>query len=107
MDEVTSVKHVLDTKFKIKDLGSLKYFLGLEIARSKYGILMNQSKYALEILDDNGLLGSKPTPTPFNPSIILQAIQGKLFSYAVGYRWLVGKLMYLTITLPDIAYFVQ
>lgn len=46
--------------FRIKDLGVLKYFLGMQISRSKKGIFISQRKYALEILKDEVCLGAKP-----------------------------------------------
>ncbi|CAL9007107.1 unnamed protein product, partial [Prunus brigantina] len=62
-DAIRNLKHFLGTCFKIKDLGPLKYFLGVEIARSKSGISFCQRKYTLDILEDAGLLGAKPTKT--------------------------------------------
>ena len=61
---VTNLKQVLDQKFGINDLGSLKYFLGLEIARGAKGISINQRKYALDVLKEAGMLGCKRTKTP-------------------------------------------
>ena len=55
-EEIARIKQALNQTFKIKDLGNLKYFLGLEVARSKTGIMVNQRKYALELLTDAGLL---------------------------------------------------
>lgn len=63
LDEISKIKAFLDLNFKIKDLGYLKFFLGLEIARSKSGIHLCQRKYALEILSDCGLLAAKPLST--------------------------------------------
>nr|KYP37372.1 Retrovirus-related Pol polyprotein from transposon TNT 1-94 [Cajanus cajan] len=64
--EIQSVKNHLHSKFHIKDLGPLKYFLGLEIARSKTGLILNQRKYCLELLSESGMLGCKPSSTPAN-----------------------------------------
>lgn len=57
---VTNQKLVLDQKFKLRNLGNLKYFLGLEITCSSKGIVLCQRKYALDILRDVGSLGCKP-----------------------------------------------
>ena len=50
--------------FSIKDLGSLKYFLGIEVTKGPHGIFLCQRKYALEIIDECGLLGAKPVDFP-------------------------------------------
>lgn len=57
-------KDILHHNFKMKDLGELLYFLGIEFTRSKDGILMNQRKYALELILKCGLAGSRLTNTP-------------------------------------------
>ena len=56
---VDSLKKLLDDRLGLKDLGSLRYFLGLEVARTNEGISLNQRKYSLEILKDTGFIGSK------------------------------------------------
>ena len=58
------LKKQLATKFEIKDLGSLKFFLGIELARSKHGIFISQRKYVLDLLKETGMLGSKACDTP-------------------------------------------
>ena len=61
---VANLKQVLDQKFGIKDLGSLKYFLRLEIAKGAKGISINQRKYALDVLKEAGMLSCKLAKTP-------------------------------------------
>lgn len=66
-------KHYLHQCFHMKDLGKLKYFLGLEIARGPDGIFVSQRKYALDIIAEAGLLGAKPcsVPTELNHKLAL------------------------------------
>ncbi|XP_019425136.1 PREDICTED: uncharacterized protein LOC109334018 [Lupinus angustifolius] len=105
--EIQYVKDVLDSSFKIKDLGTLRYFLGLEITRSKSGFHLNQRKYTLNLLEDTGCLGGKVVQTPFEPFVKLQLEQGQPFFDVFYYRRLVGRLLYLTISRPDISYVIQ
>jgi hypothetical protein len=93
--EFDRIKVVLDAAFKIKNLGQLKYFLGLEVAHSKLGITVSQMKYCLDMLKDSGLLGSKPASTPLDTSIKLHSAAGTPYKDVSSYRRLVGKLLYL------------
>jgi len=107
LPEITIIKHLLDTSFKIKDMGKLKYLLGLEVAYSNNGISVSQRKYCLDLLNDSGLLGSKPISTPMDPSIKLHHDGGKPYEDIYSYRRLVGRLIYLTNTRPYICFVVQ
>ena len=93
--------------FKIKDLGSLKYFLGMEFARSKSGILVNQRKYILDLLKETGLLGCRIAETPIEQNLKLEAATEEEVKEKGKYQRLVGRLIYLSHTRPDIAFAIN
>ncbi|KAF5458400.1 hypothetical protein F2P56_022430, partial [Juglans regia] len=107
LDCISSLKSFLNTHFKIKDLSSLRYFLGIEVVRSAQGIHLCQRKYALDILSDSGTLGSKPAKLPMDQNLKLSKDSGSPLHDPSIYRRLVGRLLYLTITRPDISFSVQ
>lgn len=104
--EINIVKAFLHNKFRIKDLGQLIYFLGLEISRYDKGIFVNQRKYVLELLEDTSFLGAKPASTPFDPNVKLSSTKGVPLDVPSSYRKLIGRLLYLTNIFLDISYFV-
>ncbi|XP_057444716.1 uncharacterized mitochondrial protein AtMg00810-like [Lotus japonicus] len=105
--EIVSVKQSFHAQFRIKDIGEAKCFLGLEIVRSTTGIVLNQRKYTLELISDSGLLGCKPASTPMDHSHKLGVSTGKPLDDIGSYRRLIGRLLYLTTTRPDIAFVVN
>ncbi|RVW75417.1 Retrovirus-related Pol polyprotein from transposon RE1 [Vitis vinifera] len=70
--ELKVLKKFLARKFEIKDLGALRYFFGMEFARSKKGIFVSQRNYVLDLLKETGLLGCKLVETPMEPNLRLQ-----------------------------------
>nr|CAD1824666.1 unnamed protein product [Ananas comosus var. bracteatus] len=102
---IEDVKKWLKIMFDIKDLGELRYFLGIEVARSKKGIFLSQRKYTLDLLKEIGKLASKPLGTPVD--IYPDLKKGELIDNVGLYQRLVGRLIYLTITRPDISYAVN
>jgi hypothetical protein len=94
---ISILKNFLHIRFRIKDLGDLKYVLGIEVSRSKKGISISQRKYALEILKDSGVLGAKLVNFSMEQNTKLYDA-GELLKDPSQYRRLVGRLIYLTIT---------
>lgn len=104
---ISAVKHFLAQSFSIKDLGTLRYFLGIEVSRSAKGIFLCQRKYVLDILTDSGMTGSRPSNFPIEQHLHLRPNNGTPLSDPAAYRRLVGRLLYLTVTRPDIQYAVN
>ncbi|GJY17476.1 ribonuclease H-like domain-containing protein [Tanacetum coccineum] len=108
--EIENFKKFLKTKFEIKDLGKLKYFLGIEVLETEQGLCLSQRKYCLDLLSDFGLLACKPSATPLeqNLSITNEPTDiDKVLDNITEYQKLIGKLIYLTHTRPDISYSVH
>ncbi|GJW02696.1 cysteine-rich receptor-like protein kinase 8 [Tanacetum coccineum] len=101
---ITHFKKKMDQEFNIKDLGNLKYYIGIEFLRNKQGVTMTQRKYALELIHTTSVLDLKPSHILIEPNIKLNDTNGDPLLDASLYRAVVGKLIYLTITRPDISY---
>ncbi|KAE8668064.1 putative ion channel POLLUX-like 2-like isoform X2 [Hibiscus syriacus] len=102
-----TTKGLLAKEFEIKDLGQLKYFLGMEIARSRKGICVSQRKYVLDLLKETGMLGCKPADTPMDSTTKLGTKENCAPVDKGRYQRLVGKLIYLSHTRPDIGFSVS
>jgi hypothetical protein len=105
--EIESFKSYLSTCFHMKDLGHLKYFLGIEVARNSNGIFLCQRKYSLDIITETGLLGAKPVGFPLDQNHHLPLATGSPLPNPERYRRLVGRLVYLTVTRHDLSYSVH
>nr|GEY69263.1 copia protein [Tanacetum cinerariifolium]GEY70292.1 copia protein [Tanacetum cinerariifolium] len=99
-----AIKTKLHNQFSIKDLRQLHYYLGIEFIRGPKGIMMTQRKYAMHLIEHAGLMNAKYAKTPLNPNVKLQYEDGEPLSDPSQYMTLVGKLIYLTINRPDIAF---
>lgn len=76
--EAADFKVLLNSKFCLKDLDEFKYFLGIEVARSKHGISICQRHYALQLVIEAGLLGCQPRTTPMDVNMKLSHEDGEL-----------------------------
>ena len=97
----------LATEFEIKTLGRLKYFLGIEVAHSKKGIFISQQKYITDLLKETGKTACRPASTPVDPNIKLGSAEEDIVVDKEMYQRLVGRLIYLSHTRPDIAFAVS
>lgn len=104
---IASFKTYLSKCFYMKDVGSLKYFLGIEVARNSDGIFLCQRKYTLDIISEVGCLGSKPITSPMEQQQKLALSDGPLLDDPERYRRLIGRLLYLLATRPDLTYAVH
>ena len=91
----------------MKDLGPLRYFLGIEVAYSPAGYLLSQTKYCNDVIQRAGLTDIKYVSTPMEHNCKLQTTEGVPLVDATRYREIVGSLVYLTTTRPDIAHSVH
>ncbi|KAK4394489.1 Retrovirus-related Pol polyprotein from transposon RE2 [Sesamum angolense] len=104
LDDIQSVNDYLHSLFTIKDLGDTRYFLGLEIAWNSDGIYVAQSKYIQDIIHDIGFTDAKCTSTPYPLGLKLSENYGALLPNPEQYRRLIGRLLHLGFTRPDISY---
>ena len=104
---IQELKNFLSQQFEMKDLGHLSYLLGLEITHSTYDLYITQAKYAFELLSRAGLTNSKTVDTLVELNVPLTPLGGKPLSNPSLYKRLVGSLVYLTVTHPNISYVVH
>jgi hypothetical protein len=97
----------LNKVFELKDMGTLNYFLGLQIQRSSQGLTLTQTKYATDLLIKHNMLNCSPCKTPCVPHTRLSATCGKPLTDVHAYRSLVGALHYLTFTRLDLSFAVH
>ncbi|XP_020700205.1 uncharacterized protein LOC110112350 [Dendrobium catenatum] len=105
----STINHLLGQlthRFKMRTLGTINQFLGITVLPTPTGLLLQQTRYAEEILARAGMINSKPVSTP---SIIKTVVESSLeqFENPKLYRQIVGALQYLTVTRPDLSYAVN
>jgi hypothetical protein len=101
---ITDCKKKLATEFEMKDLGLMHYFLGLEVWQSPENIFLNQGKYAVEILKRLEMLECKSMNIPMEIKLKLLVDTSSKLVDATLYKQIIGSLMYLTNTRPDICF---
>ncbi|GJY07708.1 retrovirus-related pol polyprotein from transposon TNT 1-94 [Tanacetum coccineum] len=94
---------LMHNKFEMSMMGELKFFLGIQINQSPCGIFINQAKYAQEILKKHGMTSCDSIGTPMATKPLDADLSGTLVDQ-MKYRSMVGALMYLTASRPDIVH---
>nr|GEX14695.1 ribonuclease H-like domain-containing protein [Tanacetum cinerariifolium] len=108
--ETEKFKVFSKSKFMIKDLGKLKYFLGIEVVDTDKGICLNQRKYVLYLLSEYGMLACKLAKTHLMSKLVIfneASDKDPLLENITDYQKLMGMLIYLANTRPNISYVVH
>jgi hypothetical protein len=103
---IFDLKKLLKQKFEMKDLGELRYFFNIEVIQSPKGIWLLQRQYALNKLSEYGMTGCKPILIPLEQNVKLSADERILVEDTTMYKRIVGSLIYMTITRPNLNYAV-
>ena len=106
LTEINKVKSLLSSRFEMKELHELHYFLGIEVIRTPVGILISQQHYVLNLLHKFGLTECKCVSTPLDRNLKVDANSGTAVCDPTKYRQLIDNLIYLTITRLDLSYSV-
>ena len=104
---IQDLKHFLGHQFEMKDLDPLNYFLGLEVSSFVDGYYLTQAKYTSDMISRASITDSKIVDTPIEYNCRLNSHDGESLSDATLYKQLVGSLIYLTVTRPDISYAIH
>lgn len=104
MDGINDLKLQLAKQFEMKDLGTLWYFLGIEVAYSHRGYIHSQSKYIVNILEHTRLSDTRVVDSPLELNVKYDSSDGVPLLDHTLYCTLVGSPVYLIITRPDITY---
>jgi histone deacetylase 1/2 len=106
---VTALLHDLGMDFALKDLGELHYFLGIEVKKVHNGVVLSQTKYANDLLHRVNMHICKRVDTPLSVTDKLSLTDGEVLSSddSTRYRSIVGALHYMTLTRPDLSFYVN
>ena len=104
---ITFVKERLSEQFLMSDLGPLRYFLEVEVISTPERSYLSQEKYIQDLLDRASLTDKHTAETPMELNVHLRPTDGEPLADSTRYRHLVGSLVYLGVTRPDISYLVH
>ncbi|GKV19456.1 hypothetical protein SLEP1_g29717 [Rubroshorea leprosula] len=97
----------MSSKFSVKNLGELDFFLGVEAIRTNAGLFLSQQRYIQDILQRAGMDNAKAVSTPLSSTTSLRQFSGHSLTDPTAYRQIVGSLQYLSLTRPDLCFAVN
>lgn len=92
-NKIQEIKRCLHSKFSIKDLGVIKYFLGIEVAKTSNGLVLSQRKFTLDILKDSGMMGARPSSFPIEQNLKIDQDENQSKLHVNQYRRMIGRLL--------------
>lgn len=104
---VTHVVNKLSDQFSLKDMGSLHFFLEVEVISTHTSLFLSQHKYIHDILENTNMTGAKDVSTPLSTSQSLHLVDGTAIVDSTEYRRVIGSLQYLSLTHPNISFVVN
>ena len=104
---MVSVIDKLGHQFFLKDMGSLHFFLGVEVIPTCAGLFLSRHKYIRELLQTTNMLGAKDVSTPLSTTTFLHLVDGTNTIDSTKFRRVIGSLQYLSLTRPDISFVVN
>ena len=107
VEHISVLKKQLGEQFQMSDLGPLSYFLGIEVQHSPKGYFLSQSKYIEDLIGRSGISDNRTAATPMDLHLQLRPTDDTPLEDPSRYRHIVGSLVYLTVTRPDIAHAVH
>ena len=106
-DHIKQIKGELQAGFRMTDLGTLHYYLEVEVTQCPHNIFLSQTKYATDLLKKFGMEECKPSLTCTDQNLKLSKFEGGDLVDGTKYRQLIGSLIYLTNTGPDLSYSIS
>lgn len=105
--DITMFITTISSKFSLKYLGPLSYFLGVEVTPTSKGLHLNQSKYISDVLVRYNMADCKPVSTPMSPHPPLAHQANEPTEDESNYKAIMDNLQYMSLTHPDIAFSVN
>lgn len=106
-DSITDQIATLRSKFAIKDLDPLNFFLGIEVSTTSHDLHLSQAQYIRDVLSRANMLSTNPCPSPMVSNAPFSKFDGDPIEEPRLYLTIIGALQYATITRPDIAFAVN